>query len=93
MRREVQEKAKVWNLHKFGTSPWYGITINLFFSKLCRKNPTRNVVNWYEMGVMVYFEFWVELVLVWNEIPVKMAQNWPFLLCSTPLHLGVGVHA
>ena len=75
MRREVQEKAKVWNLHKFGTSPWYGITINLFFSKLCRKNPTRNVVDWYEMGVMVYFEFWVELVLVWNEIPVKMAQN------------------
>ena len=48
--------------------------------KLCRENPTRNVVDWYEMGVMVYFEFWVELVLVWEEIPVKMAQNWPFLL-------------
>ena len=29
---------------------------------------------------MIYFEFWVELVLVWNKIPMKMAQNWPFLL-------------
>ena len=38
---------------------------------------------------MVYFEFWVELVLVWKEIPVKMAQNWPFLLqpdTPTPRH-------
>ena len=61
-RREVQEKSKAWNLHKFETSPWYGTTINLFLSKLCRKIPTRNVVDWYEMGVMVYFEFWVELV-------------------------------
>ena len=54
----------IWNLHKFGTSPWYGTIINLFLSKLCRKNPTRNVVDWYKMGVKVYFEFWVELVLV-----------------------------
>ena len=22
----------------------------------------RNVVDWYEMGIMVYFKFWVELV-------------------------------
>ena len=58
----MQEKAKVWNLHMFGTPPWYGTTINLFLSKLYRKNPTRNVVDRYEMGVMVYFEFWVELV-------------------------------
>ena len=79
----------VWNLHKFGTSPWYGTTINLFLSKLCKKNPTRNVVDWYDMGVMVYFEFWVELVLVWKEILMKMAQNLPFLLCPTPLRLGV----
>ena len=60
-RREGEEKSRygmVWNLHKFGTSPWYGTTINLFLSKLCRKNLTRNVVDWYEMGVMVYFEFW-----------------------------------
>ena len=47
----------VWNLHKFGTSPWYGTTINTFLSKLCRKNPTINVVDSYEMGVMIYFEF------------------------------------
>ena len=79
--------SHVRNLHKFGTSPWYGTTIKLFLSKLCRKNPTRNVVDWFEMGVMVYFEFWVELVLVWKEIPVKMAKNWQFLLqpdTSTP---------
>ena len=50
---EGRRKAKVWNLHKFGTSPWYGTTINLFLSKLCRKNHTVNVVDWYEMGVMV----------------------------------------
>ena len=71
----------VWNLHKFGTSPWYGTTINLVLSKLCKKNPTRNVVDWYEMGVRVYFD----LVLVWKEILMKMAQNFPFLLCPTPL--------
>ena len=70
----MRRKAKVWNLDKFGTSPWYGTTINLFLSKLCRKNPTRNVVDWYEIGVMVYFEF--------------CAQSWPFLFCSTPLRLG-----
>ena len=54
----------VWNLHKFGTFPWYGTTINHFLSKLRRKNPTINVIDWYEMGIMVYFEFWVEMVLV-----------------------------
>ena len=54
-KKKRRRKAKVWNLHKFGTSPWYGTTINIFLSKLCKKNPTRNVVDWYEMGVMVYF--------------------------------------
>ena len=44
-RKKKKRKAKVWNLHKFGTSPWYETTINLFLSKLCRKNHTRNVVD------------------------------------------------
>ena len=37
-RREVQEKPRygmVWNLHKFGTSPWYGTIVNLFFCLNC----------------------------------------------------------
>ena len=50
-------------------------------------------VSWYKMIYKVYYEFWVEVVVVWKEIPVKMAQNWSFLLCLTPLCLGVGVHA
>ena len=54
---EEKRRIQVWNLHKFGTSPWYETTINLFLSKLCRKYRTRNVVYWYEMGVIVYFEF------------------------------------
>ena len=63
MKKKMKRKAKEWNLHKFGTSPWYGTTTNLFLSNLCRKSRTRNVVvDWYEMSVMVYFEFWVELV-------------------------------
>ena len=52
-KNKRRRKAKLWNLHKFGTSPWYGTTINLFLFKLCRTNPTMNVVDWYEMGVMV----------------------------------------
>ena len=31
---------------------------NPSLSKLCRKNPIRNVVGWYKMSFMVYFEFW-----------------------------------
>ena len=53
----------------------------------------RSVVSWDKMSYKVYYEFWVELVLVWKEIPMKMAKNWPFMFCSTPLRLGVGVHA
>ena len=30
---------------------------NLSLSKLCRKNPIRNVVGWHKMSFMVYFEF------------------------------------
>ena len=66
----------------------YGITINLFLSKLCRKNPIINVVGWYEMSFMVYFEFWFG-----RKFPVKMIKSGYFCFYSTPLRLGVGVHA
>ena len=42
----------------------YGTTINLYLSKLCRKNHIRSVVGWYKMSFMVYFE----LVLLWKKI-------------------------
>ena len=50
----------------FGTHAWnscleypflYGIIINLYLSKLCRKNPIISVVGWYKMSFMVYFKF------------------------------------
>ena len=31
----------------------------LLLCKLCRKNPIINVVGWYKMSFMVYFEFWL----------------------------------
>ena len=37
---------------------------NPSLSKLCWKNPNRNVASWYKMSFVVYFEF----VLVWKEI-------------------------
>ena len=67
------------------------------------KNPTQNVVDWYEMGVMVYFEFLVELVFGLegnsDENGLKLAN---YVLPDTPtprsrsprqgakLHLGGG---
>ena len=76
-RREEEKKKKK---SRFGTSPWYGTTINLFLSKLCRKNPTRNVVGWYEMSVMAYFEFWFG-----RKFPVKWAKFGQFcVLLDTP---------
>ena len=43
--------------------------------KLCRKNPNKNVVGWYKMSIVVYFE----LVLVWKEISCENGQNLPFM--------------
>ena len=62
-RREKEENQGLEISYvMFGTHAWnsfldylYGTTINLFLFKLCRKNPTINVVGWYEMSVMVYF--------------------------------------
>ena len=39
----------------------------------------RSVVSWYKMSFMVYFEFWVELALVWKEISNENGQIWPLL--------------
>ena len=44
---------------------------NPSLSNLCRKNPNRNVVGWYKMSFVVYFE----LVLVWKEISCENGQN------------------
>ena len=55
---------------------------NPSLSKLCRKNPNKNVVSWHKMSFVVYFE----LVLVWKEISCENGQNWPFMfLLDTPL--------
>ena len=65
---EKKKKIQVWNscLELWYGIVWnscldylYGTTINLFLSKLCRKNPIINVVGWYEMSFMVYFNFWL----------------------------------
>ena len=59
-RREEEEnlgmETYVWNI-SFCMDYLYGTTITLSLSKLCRKNPIRNVVGWYKMSFMVYFEF------------------------------------
>ena len=52
---------------------------NPSLSKLCRKNPIINVVGWYKMIFMVYFEFWLSWFLVWKEISGEKGQIWPFL--------------
>ena len=54
----------------------YGITINLSFSKLCRKDPIRSVVGWYKMS---FFLVLIELVLVWKEISGENSQIRSFL--------------
>ena len=47
---------------------------NLSLSKLCRKNPIRNVVGWYKMSFMVYFEFWLSWFWFRRKFSVKMAK-------------------
>ena len=57
---------------------------NPSLSKLCRKNPIRNVVGWYKMSFMVYFKFWLSWFWFGRKFPVKMAKS---AFCSTPLRL------
>ena len=50
----------------------------------------RSVVSWFKLDLRFCFEngvFWLK------EFQRKLQKNWPFLFCSTPLRLGVGVHA
>ena len=56
--------------YKYGTY-MYG---NPSLSKLCRKNPIRNVVGWYKMSFMVYFEFWLSWFWFRRKFHVKMAK-------------------
>ena len=44
-------------------------------SKLCRKNPIRNVVGWYKMSFMVYFEFWLSWFWFGRKIPMKRVKS------------------
>ena len=99
----------------FGTFVWnsylellYGIYMNEnpSFSKLCWKNPIRNVVGWYKMSFMVYFEFWLSWFWFGRKFPYKMAKSGHFCILldtHTPrrrsahlcveLHLGEGPYA
>ena len=47
-----------------------------------------SVVSWVKLYLWFCFE--KRCVLV-ERILVKMVKNWSFLVCSTPLRLGVGV--
>ena len=68
-------------------------TINPSLSKLCRKNPNRNVVGWYKMSFVVYFDFCLGWFWFGRKFPVKMAKTSHFYFCSTLLHLSEGVLA
>ena len=60
---------------------------NPSLSKLYRKNPIRNVVGWYKMSFMVYFEFWLSWFWFGRKIPVKRAKSGNFCVLldtSTP---------
>ena len=54
---------------------------NPSLSKLCKKNPIRNVVVWYKMSFMVYFEFWLSWFWFGRNFFGEKSQIWPFL-CS-----------
>ena len=91
---EKKNKIQVWNscLELWYGIVWnscwdylYGTIINLFLSKLCTKNPIRNVVGWYEMSFMVYFEFWLSWFWSGRKFPVKRAKSGHFyILVDTP---------
>ena len=58
---------------------------NPSLSKLCRKNPIRNVGGWYRMSFMVYFEFWSSWFWFGRKFPVKSAKSGHLcVLLDTP---------
>ena len=66
----------VWNCLEFMYGTYmYG---NPSLSKLCRKNPIRNVVGWYKMSFMVYFEFWLSWFWFGRKFPMKRAKSGHF---------------
>ena len=59
---------------------------NPSLSKLCRKNPIRNVVGWYKMSFMVYFEFCISWFWFGRKFLVKRAKSGHFFfLHHTPI--------
>ena len=63
----------------------YGTITNPSLSKLCRKNPNRNVVRWYKMSYVVYFKFYLSWFLFRRKFPMKRAKPGHFCFCSTPV--------
>ena len=53
---------------------------NPYLSKLCRKNPIRNVVGWYKISFMVYFEFWLSWFRFGRKFPVKRVKSSHFCI-------------
>ena len=83
----------------FGTLVWnsclelmFGISLfiwimygNPSLSKLCMKNPIGNVVGWYKISFMVYFEFWKSWFCFGKKFPVKKAKYGNFcIMIDTP---------
>ena len=66
---------------------------NPSLSKLCRKNPIRNVVGWYKMSSMVYFEFWLSWFWFGRKFLLKRANMAISVFWLIPLCLGEGVLA
>ena len=60
---------------------------NLSLSKLCRENPNRNVVGWYKISFVVYFEFYLSWFWFGRKFLVKMAKigHLCFLLVTPSL--------
>ena len=47
---------------------------NPSLSKLCKKNPIINVVGWYKMSFMVYFEFCLSWFWFGRKFSMKKGQ-------------------
>ena len=61
---------------------------NPSLSKLCRKNPNRNVVGWYKMSFVVYFEFCLSWFWFGRKFPVKMAKTGHLCFLLDTFRLG-----
>ena len=70
----------------------YGTITNPSLSKLCRKNPNRNVVGWYKMSFVVYFKYCLSWLWFGRKFLVKKGQL-AISGKSDALRLGVGVLA